>query len=337
MTTLSARFTIDIPSPCLLAWPEDQTPEIVATLDKFSVVAKLLSEKGRRSKQRDDVYWTTSLSQLEIEISRRENEALPDVIVKPDGMRDMTGLDEYLRLRLPEYQKAALEIANRILHFFQYSLYTPLVRPIAEWNQSLHNPTWFDKSGRELCGGTRTIVGQPIPGRRGELGARKLTPVELPELQSFIAAPTEPPLAVTLLSDAQTAWFEGSLRRSVLELAICTEVLVKRRFFSKTSPAGAAFDYLEDKAKVSVKVLELLDAVAEEAFGFSYKKQEPAHYREIDHLFRCRNKIAHRGELSFRDDTGKATNVDAPIVETWWHAVENLRQWLNGCSDFDVH
>jgi hypothetical protein len=171
-------------------------------------------------------------------------------------------------------------------------------------------------------------VNQPVPGLKGELGARKLTPADLPELQSFLSAPIEPPLAVTLLSDAQAAWFEGSLRRSVLELAICTEVLVKRRFFAKSSPAGAAFDYLEDKAKISVRVLELLDSVAEEAFACSYKKQEPAYYQKIDHLFRCRNKIAHRGELAFRDDSGKTIGVDAPLVETWWHAVENLRQWL---------
>lgn len=328
MPTLSARFNLELSSPCLLAWPDGQTPDVFATLGDFRVTAKLLSAEHWRSKEKDDANWTTGLRELEIEVSRIETDPPPDVIVTPDGKRDLTIQGDYLRLRLPEYQSAALEIANRILCFFQYSLFTPLVRQIPKWDHSLHNPTWFNANGRELRGGTHTVVVQPVPGLRGELGARKLTPADLPELQSFLAAPTEPPLSVTLLSDAQAAWFEGSLRRSVLELAICTEVLVKRRFFAQSTPAGAAFDYLEDKAKVSVRVLELLDSVAVEAFGCSYRKQEPVNYQKIDHLFRCRNKIAHRGELVFRDDSGKIVDVDAPLVETWWHAVANLRLWL---------
>ena len=326
--TLSAKFSLKVSSLCLLAWPDGQTPDVVATLGDFHVAAKLLSADGWRSKSNDDVYWTTGLSELEIEVSRNESEAPHDVIVTPDEKVDLTIQGDYLESRLPEYQAAALEIANRILRFFQYSLFTPLVRQIPTWDQSLQNPIWFDANRQQLRGGTRTFMVQPVPVLKGELGTRKLTPAELPELELFLSAPTEPSLAVTLLSDAQSAWFEGSLRRSVLELAICTEVLVKRRFFAESSPAGAAFDYLEDKAKVSVRVLELLDSVAEEAFAFSYKKQEPVYYQQIDHLFRCRNKIAHRGELAFRDDSGKTVGVDAPLVKTWWLAVENLRQWL---------
>ena len=328
MPTLSAKFILEVSSPCLLAWPEGQPPDLVATLGDFHVITKLQSAAHWRTKGKDDVNWTTGLSELEIVVSRNEMDAPPDVIVTTDGKRNLTLQGEYLRLRLPEYQAAAREIANRILRFFQYSLLTPQVRQIPRWDQSLHNPMWFDENGQELRGGTHTVVAQPVPGLWGELGARKLTPTELPELQSFLATPTEAPLALALLSDAQAAWFDGSLRRSVLELAICTEVMVKRRFFAQASPAGAAFDYLEDKAKVSVRVLELLDSVAEEAFGCSYKKREPGNYQKIDHLFRCRNKIAHRGELTFRDDSGKAVDVDAPLVETWWHAVASLRTWL---------
>lgn len=150
----------------------------------------------------------------------------------------------------------------------------------------------------------------------------------MPELLSFLAEPEQPSLSETLLSDAQSAWFEGNPRRSVLELAICTEVIVKRKFFAESSPAGAAFDYLEDKAKISVRILELLDKIALEAFSRSYRNDSPDDYRAIDHLFRCRNKIAHRGELAFRDDTGTLIQVDKALVATWWSSVINLREWL---------
>lgn len=275
--------------------------------------------------------WTYRIQALEIVVSRNETDACPDVVVNADGTRDLTGQGAYLRSKRPAYQKAARETANRILSFFQYSLFTPLVRPVSPWNQSLHSPTWLDASGKELRG-DYVVIAEPVPGVNGELGVRKLTQEILPELQNFLATPAEPSLALALLSDAQTAWFEGGLRRSVLELAICTEVMVKRRFFAKDTAAGAAFDYMEDKAKVSIRVLDLIDAVAEEAFGASYKKQESSWFQKIDYLFRCRNKIAHRGELSFRDDLGRKVSVDAPQIAEWWCAVANLKDWLESCN-----
>jgi hypothetical protein len=315
--TLSAKFSLEVSSPCLLALTDGQVPQVVANIGDFRIAAKLLSTEDWRTKEKHDVNWTTRLRALEIEVSRDEGDSPPDVIVTPEGRRDLTVQGRYLSSKLPEYQAVALDMASRILRFFQYSLFTPLVRQIPKWDESLHNPAWFDTNGNKLGDGPSTIVAHPVAGLWGQLGARKLTPAELPELQSFVAAPTEPALAVALLSDAQAAWFEGSLRRSVLELAICAEVMVKRRFFAKASPAGAAFDYLEDKAKVSVRILELLDAVAKEAFACSFKKQDPDNFQKIDHLFRCRNKIAHRGELSFRDDSGKAVVVDAALVPTF--------------------
>lgn len=334
MPTLSAKFKLQIPSPCLLMWPENQSPVIAASLGEFQVVATLLSDDSQSSKGKDDIYWTTRLAELEIVVSRLETDAPPDVVITKDNKRDLTNQGEYLFRKLPDFQNAALEIGNRILRFFRFSLFTPQVRPIAAWDQSLHNPKWFDSYGIELRGGYLVGMSQPVPGRHGELGAKKLSPADASALQSFVNSPVTPSLPLDLLSDAQSAWFEGNLRRCVLELAICTEVMVKRTYFAKSSPAGAAFDYLEDKAKVSVRVLELLDAVAKEAFLTSYKDQKPENFQNIDFIFRCRNKIAHRGELSFRDNGGNLIEVDAPIVEAWWQAVADLRLWLESLGRF---
>ena len=104
--------------------------------------------------------------------------------------------------------------------------------------------------------------------------------------------------------------------------------MVKRTFFKEETPAGAAIDYLEDKAKARVKVLDFLDPVALEAFSRSYKDDAANNYEHIDYLFRCRNKIAHRGALTFRDKDGKSITVDRERVESWWLAVAHLKGWL---------
>lgn len=327
MPRLSAKFSIDISSPCLLTWPDGQEPEIVIRIDNFEILINMFAEKDWRSKEKGDANWTTGLSRLEVTVSREEDESPPEVIKKPDGMKDLTAQSEYLRSKLPEYRAMVLEVSNRILLFFQYSLFTPLVRLIEPWDFSLNNPRWFDTNENELrCGGL--IVVDTKLGVNGELGVKKLSPRELPSLVSFLSVPTEPSLVMKLLSDAQNSWFEGDLRHSVLSLAICTEVLAKRCFFTQDSPAGLAFDYLEDKAKVTVRVLDLIDAIAEEAFGRSYKKEDKFNYKQIDHLFRCRNKIVHRGELVYRDDSGNLIKVNASEVEIWWHAVMKLKVWI---------
>ncbi len=327
MPTLSAQFKLNITSPCLLALPTGHIPQVSLEQGAFKITAKLIPT-FEISKGKDDNFWTTALDRIEITVSRIETHAPPSAIIKPDGTKDLTSLCDYFNMLLPDYKSVALTISNLILHYFRYSLFTPLVRHIPAWDNSLNNPTWLDDSGEKIQDGNYMMVVEPIPGLMGELASKKLTLDKIHDLDSFLKNPSEPTLTEMLLSDAQTAWFEHSLRRSVLELAICAEVMVKRCFFNQSSPAGAAFDYLEDKAKISVRVLELLDSVAEEAFSRSYKKEHPSYYQNIDHLFRCRNKIAHRGELTFRGDSGKLINTNAPLVETWWNTVANLKEWL---------
>jgi hypothetical protein len=220
-----------------------------------------------------------------------------------------------------------MEVANKVLDFFRYRLLTPSIHRIASWDPALASPTWYNSNG-ECLGPSRVIVASPIPGVNGELGVQKLTQDRIQHLSEYLNKLEEPTLELTLLSDAQTAWFEGSFRRTVIELAICCEVIVKRRFFSAATPAGAAFDYLEDKSKVSVRVLDLLDTIAFEAFDKSYRIDYPDHYKRIDTLFRCRNKVAHRGELIYRDDSGLIHEVAAPELAEWWMSVSHLRDWL---------
>jgi hypothetical protein len=247
----------------------------------------------------------------------------------PNGSRDSIDQQNYLRERLPAYRKTARDVVNRVLRFFQYRLHTPLVRPISPWEQALHNPIWYDDALVELPARMFTVIFQPMLGSDGALDVRNLTPNDLAAFEQHMAQPERPSLPEELLSDAQSAWYEDNLRRAVLELAICVEILVKRKFFAESTPAGAAFDYLEDKSKISVRVLDLLDGVAKQAFSHSYKEDALEQYQRIDYLFRCRNKIAHRGELSFRDDGATLVHVDKATIVLWWQATNHLTTWFN--------
>lgn len=331
MPRLSAKFTIPITAPCLVAFPEaDLATKLNVQLDEFEVSVELVFPY-QRYKKSDAHEWISGLDELVITIAREEVEPLPEVVNLPGGRRDSTAQQQYLSDRLPLYRAPATEIANRVLSYFRYTLHTPKIQLLSPYLQEFNNPEWYDEHGSRLVAAI-VAMAHYLLGVRGELSVQPLTPTMIGDLEVFLRVPTDPSLVDMLMSDAQTAWFENSLRRSVLELAICVEVVVKRHYFSQDSAAGAAFDYLEDKAKVSVRVLELIDTIANEAFGSSYKMHSPDSYRCIDHLFRCRNKLAHRGQLMFRDDAGALVSVDAELVKTWWDAVLHLRGWLSGLT-----
>lgn len=333
MPRLRAQFALTVSAPCLAVFPESEEPtaQIHVVLGEFRIDAKLLLAEPWRAKISDAHEWVTGLSQLEISVSREEVEPPPPIVELPEGRRDLTVQQSYLLERLPAYRESATKVANQILQYFRYELHTPMVQMLSPYKQELNSPNWYDEHGDQLVP-TYVVMARRVPGVRGELGVRPLTPDLLPDLQAFVAASTEATLIDMLLADAQTAWFEKSLRRSVLELAICVEVLVKRQYFAQHSAAGAAFDYLEDKAKVSVRPLDLIDTIAKDVYGESFKEHSSENYQSIDHLFRCRNKVAHRGQLVFLDEKKVWRTVEQETVEVWFNAVQSLRAWLKALS-----
>ena len=330
MAVLTAIFVLNVSSHCLLAWPSGSVPSVRVSFAGFDVTAKLEVTEHWKAKSQDDVDWTTALGRIKLLVSRDEIEPVPEIVTSPQGQRDLTKRAEYFGKLLRDYKPTAHEVANRILRFFQYELSTPQIQLIPAWDDSLNNPLWMDEEWNTLLTGLFVSSSEPVPGLFGELGVKTLTPSALPALSKFIDRPIEASLVTVLLSDARTAWFDKSLRRTVLELAICTEVLVKGVFFAQSSPAGAAFDYMEDKGRISVRVLDFLDAICLASFSKSYKQDHPDNYEKIDHLFRCRNKVAHRGDLSFRDDAGNFISVDSKLVKAWIESVMHLREWLSG-------
>jgi len=130
------------------------------------------------------------------------------------------------------------------------------------------------------------------------------------------------------LSDCQTSIVEGNYPRGVLEMAIACEVAIKQAFFFDKTPAGAAFEYLESKQHVEFPVVEFLHGPAQAAFSESFKTKNPKDYQNLEFLFRCRNKIAHRAAAYYSD--GKTNKeIDRETLEQWWITVDKLFAWLD--------
>lgn len=328
MAQLSAHFVVQLDAPCLVAFPDgcDSAQGHFISGD-FTNDIQLIFSKGWYSTD-DSHERLTSVAALKVVVTRQEDESIPEISSLPGGGRDLSVQQNYLLNRHRCYQDAARETVFRVLRYFRYKLQSPIGHLLTHGGIDVGVPEWFDEDGVKLARTNVCVVpGHEVAYER--LGTKPLTLDLLPDFFGFLSEPAEESLVDAFLADAQTAWFEGGLRRAVLEMAIGVEIAIKRKFFAQKTPAGAAFDYLEDRARVSIKVLDLLDPIAREAFGASFREDRPKDFESIDHLFRCRNKVAHRGVLLYKDDGGKLIEVDAAKIGVWWISIVELRTWLN--------
>lgn len=272
---------------------------------------------------------TYCISDLIILVSRIE-ESPPPSQFTADGTRDDITFVKYFDDRLPKYRNIAETLTRRLIRYFKYKLRNPLLMERNIDISGLNNPVWTNESGQEYEPVRRCFVIESTPGlQSGYLyGSRPFKNNDLHDITKSLKNDNRPELYQELLSDAQAAIYQKNFRRALLELAIATEIAVKQTFFSKTVPAGAAYEYLEDTRRVNISITELIHGAAKQAFGCSFRETNQEDYKNIDFLFRCRNKIAHRGEPVYKDDTGDFQNVTETVIEQWWQSVDNLISWL---------
>lgn len=335
MTQLIARFRLDLSKfPGFLTVHDDsKSVNLSANIEGCDVKIELKSENSggltKAGEQTSRFFFNKAI----IDISRMGDE---------DSLINADILQMRLRPLLSEYQGVVAASLNRVVRFFKYNLRNPLLK---EWTiydflkdeHAFYNPEWLDANGNPIDGVDFEVKSGIIEiegiGFLNDniLGIQHYSSLHYEgALQKALNEDVTCQLYEDLISDAQTAAFENNNRRAVLELAIATEVFIKNSFFKSNPISTATFEYLEDKNKINVSAIDLINDVAKRAFDVSFKKDLPDDYKNIDHLFRCRNKIAHQGKLGFRNDNSDWIDVTNETVNDWWKSVRQLIQWLDG-------
>jgi hypothetical protein len=334
---LTAKFIIQLSNGSILVC-RDVTEELRyrARIEDFDVEIclnpdfKVWRNLHGHSKPETNEDHYFGLSRILILVTGQEESEPPPVSVV-NGITNYEERQRYFEERKPAYRAIAWTALDRTIRYFKYRLHNPLLSTPSQYSKNLQNPSWTDNTGQEFKLAGSTLVGHCLP-QLASFGVRCLSANEGLNLEQALERPVEPELHEELMADAQTAIFEGNLRRGALEMAIACEVAVKQVFFAKSSIAGEAYEYLESKRKVAVSVPELIDGAAKQAFGESFKTMHSLAFESISYLFECRNKIAHRGEAWYRDHNKKGTRheLDRDTLATWWKAVEELLNWLAG-------
>lgn len=331
MSGIVVTFSLDLMLiPCLiLAKGSDAELKVTVIVSDMPVEVKLTSRGAPSISNADGTYRRFVYNKVSISITRpEENLANSDFI---------EGRARYL---LMEFQGVVVDVLNRLISYFKYEKRHPNLRELSFFDllkqeEQFCNPTWQTLEGIPLAVSANQVSSGviSIPGigwlREDYFGISLFTADESQNLERWISMTDHDiGLGDQLLSDAQGAALSNNIRRAVLELVISIEVVVKSAFFKQAKIAGAVFEYLEDKGRETIKVVELLDGASASAFGESFKTAFPKSYKDIDHAFRCRNKVAHRGEVKFRDDAGNWHTPDNELLRQWWASTIEMFNWL---------
>lgn len=329
MARLSAVFSICQTSPIIVECKNDQVYSYSLVDGEHHVKIYLpLNQLGPISGFAGSDLYKRTVDWVEITVTKDVGD-VPAIPINEHGGRDLYKVGPYYNGICDGFREVAERYYKRLIRFIKYELKQPfqddeLINP-----DFFSNPCWVDEDGKEIGVVSPVLHVQPIPGMDGQLlGSESLKAEHLLAVENELKVGRSVELYQEILSDAQAAIFGNDVRRAVFELAVVCELAVKRKYFSEGVCSGLAFDYFEDKGLVKVTVIELISKVAEEALGESYRKHSAKDYSNIDYLIRCRNKVAHRGQVLFKDDGGKTIQPDLSLVKEWFESVENLLAWL---------
>lgn len=327
MKRLVAHYDLRLTDGIVIKRAEGDLPSYTTTIDEFDVAISLLPESTGGEKTQGERHFTRDSTRLQLACARDEDDAPPPPLPTSNRGKDCTVQADYFAQRAGAYASASTRALNRFFAFLRYSLHQPFFHPLRAHHEAFGNPTWRDENGNDVGHGALVFVAQPLPTRFGVIPLRKSHDSQIARR---LCSEYSPDLYEDFLADAQVAAFDGNVRRAVLELAIACEVAIKHTFFGQTSPGALTIEHLEDKNVLRLRVVELIHSTSKDVFGVSFRDAHKAEYLHIVEVFRCRNKIAHRGRPIYKDEDGTLHQATIDTCEKWFESVRVMVKWLKG-------
>lgn len=326
---LTATFQVSLPEKILVK--SDGRPLTFSNqLGSFAVSLTILqAEDGPKAKAHGERHWTYSCRKFSIVVSREEPIPPPDIESNARGSRDFSSRSKYFASLEAEYSQAAREVLCNAVAFLKYRLHQRSLRAGDLNLIDLGNPEWQDEKDASIEPGRLFFKATVLTPSALDFGVVKLEGKHKKALQAALVNGVEASLYEEILSDAQAAAMAGNIRRAVLEMAIACEVFAKQTFLGRDDGSAQVFEALEDRGRIGLRTLELIDVGGEALLGSSFRSFDKMAQTDLDHLFRARNKVAHRGDPVFRDDGGRLHRVDRKRLARWWVSVEKLFAWAS--------
>lgn len=250
------------------------------------------------------------------------------VDISTDVKRFESEGEEYSKIQ-QQYSVALFHVVNGLLKYFRYRKGNPYLRPLNGGN--IKTWIWVDQHGEELhihSKGGYLAHFPGLPGSKASLGSSGLKRCDLDDIRAILSTEVKVSVVDELLAQGREAIFDDAFLYAALLLAVAVEVRVKTSFLGTNSAASNAFDFSQEKGRIEISPIEFIDKIAKLTYAESFKDRHSEEFHDIEYLFRCRNKIAHRGRGVYSDKKGVLQALDKKTIYRWWYSVDALLKWL---------
>lgn len=296
-------------------------------VEGFDVTVVLRPDAQQVQLNAGDTVWTHLCSEGIVLASRTELAPPPALGATEGGGRDFKARIAYFS-GLGGYRRAAGLAVRRATAFMTHALHQT-----SRGRSGVHqNPAWIDGTGAELE--TGILEFEAVYEGIGEFSEVVFDEGHEAGLLTALADGFEPTLVQSFLAHAQHAARSGQIERFVLELAIACEVFAKQAAFAGSDRAARIFDALEEGQHAEIPVPKLIDLLGKSSSSKqSFRTADRAAADDIEHLFRARNKVAHRGQTVYKDEKGTLRSVTRIEMTRWWASAEKMMSWVRALPD----
>lgn len=201
------------------------------------------------------------------------------------------------------YQNIAKEISNNYIRFLKYTSLVPSLVNITRFSNDLHKFIWLDKNKIAINGEPTDYSGQPAHVHANKdldpiqyaIGSPRINHTTDRIAQLLLTGISED-ILLELIVDAESALDSEPPRRAAIELASCCEIKIGM-YITQT-----AFKSFQKNTKNSwgLGVIEQADQIFQKRHKRQFSCEFPQDFENILKLYKLRNSIVHRGELSYK-------------------------------------
>jgi hypothetical protein len=235
-----------------------------------------------------------------------------------------------------QYRRCAISACNKFLHLCRMVTRDPDITGLT-WYYSFdhdrcyfeppHSLIWFDAETKEVLVDDR--------GRElwAALGGSIRSPVRLPVdfdlvTQSFSRA--EQDLSAELLVSARERLIAERLQEGVINLASACEIAATRYVERKGMRGDSQVKAILKPRPHHSFAERHFHLVTSHMDGRSLKTDDPDAFNLLEKAYLTRNKLAHSGELAYRDPASQATvAVTRAMTIDFFKGCERAVEWIN--------
>jgi hypothetical protein len=188
-----------------------------------------------------------------------------------------------------------------------------------------YSVTWYNEADRQPL---YSDDKQLMQAASASIRSPQRKPVELAIVEQSIRGGIQPNLTTSLLINAEEHLMLDQLREAIIDLASACEIAATRYIDRKGMDTDPQVERILAAKRQHSFAERNYHLVPTHIDSRSLKTDESDAFEQVEKAYRTRNKLAHTGELVYRDDSGTAVAVTRDMAIKFYEGCKRAVEWI---------